>query len=188
MSPAPTTQDKRADLTAAAQSLFYEQGYGATSLANVAERAGVPLGNVYYYFKTKDSLVDAILAERQAGFDAMARGWERFADPKARLGAFLDMNEAGRDMATANGCPVGGLCMELNKDRSPLGDKAADVLRRYLDWVTAQFRAMGRGDAEDLGASMLASLQGAMLMANSLHDPDMISRELVRVRAWLAEL
>ena len=47
MSPAPTTQDKRADLTAAAQSLFYEQGYGATSVANVAERAGVPLGNVY---------------------------------------------------------------------------------------------------------------------------------------------
>ena len=78
--------------------------------------------------------------------------------------------------------------MELNKDHSPLGDKAADVLRRYLDWVTAQFRAMGRGDAEDLGASMLASLQGAMLMANSFHDPDMISRELVRVRAWLAEL
>ena len=54
--------------------------------------------------------------------------------------------------------------------------------------MTAQFRAMGRGDAEDLGASMLASLQGAMLMANSFHDPDMISRELVRVRAWLAEL
>ncbi|MBT4710574.1 MAG: TetR/AcrR family transcriptional regulator [Alphaproteobacteria bacterium] len=185
MAQSQPPQDKRTDLTNAAQALFYEQGFGATSLANVAERAGVPLGNVYYYFKTKDSLVDAILVDRRAQFDAMAQQWELHEDPKDRLGAFLDMNEASREMVTKNGCPVGGLCMELNKDRSALGTKAADVLRRYMDWVTAQFQAMGRADADDLSARLLASIQGAMLMANTFHDPDIISRELVRVREWL---
>lgn len=30
-----------------------------TTLADIAERAGVAVGNVYYYFKTKDALFDA---------------------------------------------------------------------------------------------------------------------------------
>jgi TetR/AcrR family transcriptional regulator, transcriptional repressor for nem operon len=32
-----------------AAELFYEQGVHPTTLADVAERADVPLGNVYYY-------------------------------------------------------------------------------------------------------------------------------------------
>jgi AcrR family transcriptional regulator len=188
MTPAPAAQDKRGDLTNAAQALFYEQGFGATTLANVAERAGVPLGNVYYYFKTKDSLVEAILMERRAAFDAMVAQWDAIQKPKARLEAFLDMNHSGREIVAEHGCPVGGLSMELGKEHSILGDKAAAVLARYLEWTTAQFRAMGRDDADDLGLRLMSSLQGAMLMANSFRQPELITREVNRARAWLNDL
>src|ERR687888_553215 len=53
---------KRERLVESATALFHEQGVHRTTLAEVAERAEVPLGNVYYYFKTKDELVGAVLA------------------------------------------------------------------------------------------------------------------------------
>lgn len=46
----------RADIVRAATSLFAEVGYGATTIAAVAERAGVSTGNVYRYFECKEQL------------------------------------------------------------------------------------------------------------------------------------
>jgi AcrR family transcriptional regulator len=50
---AKTGQAKREALVLAAAELFWMRGFEASSLADIAEASGVPLGNVYYYFKTK---------------------------------------------------------------------------------------------------------------------------------------
>ena len=34
----------------------YRHGFRTTSLADIAEAAKIPVGNVYYYFKTKDEI------------------------------------------------------------------------------------------------------------------------------------
>ena len=52
---------KRARLVEAAVNLAYRQGYTRTTIADIAKESGVPLGNVYYYFKTKDDIATAIL-------------------------------------------------------------------------------------------------------------------------------
>jgi AcrR family transcriptional regulator len=51
--------DKRARLVESVVKLVYEQGFEETSLADIAKDPDVPLGNVYYNFKTKDELGDA---------------------------------------------------------------------------------------------------------------------------------
>ena len=43
-----------------AQSLFNEVGYGAVTTALLAERLGIAEGNLWYHFKTKRALLDAI--------------------------------------------------------------------------------------------------------------------------------
>ncbi|MBO0730160.1 MAG: helix-turn-helix transcriptional regulator, partial [Acidimicrobiaceae bacterium] len=48
---------KRERLVAAARDVCHRQGVEKTTLADIAEAADVPVGNVYYYFKTKDDLV-----------------------------------------------------------------------------------------------------------------------------------
>ena len=53
---AGTQFDKRSRLVGAAVGLAYQNGFGATSLADIAREAKVPLGNVYYYFKTRTRL------------------------------------------------------------------------------------------------------------------------------------
>jgi len=55
----------------AARALFAERGFAATSLQDIADTMGVRKANVYYYFKTKAAILDALLGERVIGLDAL---------------------------------------------------------------------------------------------------------------------
>ncbi|NJL28443.1 MAG: TetR/AcrR family transcriptional regulator, partial [Thermoanaerobaculia bacterium] len=76
---------KRERLIAAARDVIYRQGYGPTTLAHVAEASGVPLGNVYYYFKTKDALVEAVIETRLEQVRSQLEAAERRAHAAARI-------------------------------------------------------------------------------------------------------
>src|SRR5712692_7746460 len=52
---------KRDRLIEAAKILFYQQGVTGTTLADIAQQAEVPLGNIYYHFRTKEALVEAVI-------------------------------------------------------------------------------------------------------------------------------
>ena len=52
---------KRQRLIAAASQLLHQQGAEKTTLADIAQAAEVPVGNVYYYFKTKDDIIAAVI-------------------------------------------------------------------------------------------------------------------------------
>ena len=62
--------DKRTRLTETATKLAYGRGFRETSLADIAEAARVPVGNVYYYFKTKEELAEAVVERRLEEFRA----------------------------------------------------------------------------------------------------------------------
>ncbi len=73
MCMAKTHIDSRSRLVSAAVGLAYQNGFAATSLADIAREAEVPLGNVYYYFKTKDEIGEAIVERRLAQLSAQRR-------------------------------------------------------------------------------------------------------------------
>jgi AcrR family transcriptional regulator len=60
--------DNRTRLLQAAEKVTYRYGFGNTALADIAKEARVPLGNVYYYFKTKDQIGSAIVELRVSRF------------------------------------------------------------------------------------------------------------------------
>ena len=62
---------KRERLVAAARQVLYERGVEKSALADIAAAADVPLGNVYYYFKTKDALVSAVIEHYRQTFGEM---------------------------------------------------------------------------------------------------------------------
>lgn len=67
----PAQKDTRERLLDAAVSLFAEQGIAATRVAEIAVRVGVTPAMVHYYFKTRDQLLDTIVAERIERFIAL---------------------------------------------------------------------------------------------------------------------
>ena len=48
----------------AAIELFMEQGYHATSMRQIADRAGLALGGIYNHFEGKDELFEAIIVDK----------------------------------------------------------------------------------------------------------------------------
>ena len=64
--------------------MFYANGVERTTLADVAQAAGIPLGNVYYYFKTKHDLIQAVVEARLSEARAMLAGIEAAHDDAAR--------------------------------------------------------------------------------------------------------
>lgn len=54
-------EEKRAEIVAAATSLFTESGYDESSMSKVAAAAGVTTNTIYWYFDDKDSLLVAVL-------------------------------------------------------------------------------------------------------------------------------
>lgn len=178
--------DKRSRLTRAAADLTYARGFNNVSLADIAEAADLPLGGMYYYFRTKAAIGEAIVAQRGEEFQQLRAMWERAQTPKERLKAFIQSTVDNRDALVLGGCPVGSLCSELGKEKTPLSKHAAQPLRDLLSWIETQFGAMGRKrEKAELAMHLLVVLQGVSLLANCFRDPNLVLNEGKRLRSWI---
>lgn len=181
--------DKRRRLARAAADLVYRRGFGNVALADIAEAAAVPLGNVYYYFRTKAAIGESIVDQRLQEFEQLRARWDQAPSPAERLKAFVQSTADNRLGLARAGCPVGSLCAELGKERTPLADRAARPLRELLAWAEAQFAALGRApEKAGLALHLLAALQGVSLLANCFRDPGLVDREADRLKAWIDTL
>ncbi|MEP6561988.1 MAG: TetR/AcrR family transcriptional regulator [Nakamurella sp.] len=90
----PLRQQRAADtrdrIATAARELFALQGFAGTTVAGIAQRAGVSVQTVYATFGSKGAIVSALTTQFEA--DADAAGWrariEQSADPAALLQTF----------------------------------------------------------------------------------------------------
>jgi TetR/AcrR family transcriptional regulator, transcriptional repressor for nem operon len=183
-----TRPPKRERLVDGARELLYEQGVQRTTLAQIAERADVPVGNVYYYYKTRDELVQAVIESRIVRIRQVLGDLDRRSTPTARLKALAATWIDVASEVTEHGCPVGSLACELAKDNDAVSAHAAGMIREILEWIERQFRELGRRDAPALAVTMLGAIQGAALLANALRDEDLLDQEIRRIRRWVDAL
>jgi TetR/AcrR family transcriptional regulator, transcriptional repressor for nem operon len=183
-----TRPGKRERLILSAAELLHRQGVQRTTLAQIADHADVPPGNVYYYFKTFHDLVDAVIEHRQAMVHAMFARLDRRRSPTAKLKGLAEAWTESADLVAENGCPIGSLSSELNKSHDQRTEHAAMLLRTILDFIERQFRELGRPDAAALSETMMSRIQGAALLANTFGDASLLTAEVRRIERWLDEL
>jgi TetR/AcrR family transcriptional regulator, transcriptional repressor for nem operon len=180
---------KRERLITAATQLVHRQGVERTTLAEIAEAADVPAGNVYYYFKTKDDIITAVIqAHARQITTSLALIDARHRSPKSRLKAFVREFTAQSEIVARYGCPLGSLCSELDKRVQEASLPVAELMRLPIDWAEEQFRALGRPDARDLAVDLLAAYEGSALLANTLGDPGILSGAARRIDRWIDAL
>jgi AcrR family transcriptional regulator len=179
---------KRDRLVEGAREVLHRQGVQATTIADVAEAADVPVGNVYYYFKTKGELVQAAIDAHAQDIAAMLAGFERHRTPKARLKALVRSWADMAELTSWHGCPHGTLCSELDKRGDGLDRSAARLLELSVEWAERQFREMGQRDARDLAITLVGAFQGAALLTNTFRDPDLLVRQSRRLERWIDSL
>lgn len=186
---AKTKADNRTRLLQAAEKTTYRYGFGNTAIADIAEEARIPVGNVYYYFKTKDEIGDAIVELRVLRFRKLLQEFDKAGSPKARLCAFLQIKIKNREELARNGCPVGTLCVELRKLGGTAADKSKILFATALDWMERQFRELGKGaKSRGLALHLLSVTQGVSVLAHTFHDPGLIEMEAARLKEWIRGL
>jgi len=180
---------KRERLIAAATRLVHQQGTERTTLADIADAADVPAGNVYYYFKTKDDVLAAVIeAHAQQVKTTLAAIDARHRTAKSRLKAFVREFTAQSEVVARYGCPLGSLCSELDKRVRQPGLPVAELMRLPIEWAEEQFRSLGRPDARDLAFDLLAAYEGSALLANTMQDPGVLSGAARRLDRWIDTL
>jgi AcrR family transcriptional regulator len=180
--------DKRERLVEAAKNLIHCKGFSQTTLADIAQDSGVPLGNVYYYFKTKEDIAAAVINERANEFHAMAEEWESHPDPRERLASYLEMPIHLREAVALHGCPFGSLAQELCKSEGPLADQARQLLDMHVEWVTEQYRLLDKEDAAGHALQFIATVQGISVLASTFNDPNIVDRQIAVLKRSLKYL
>jgi TetR/AcrR family transcriptional regulator, transcriptional repressor for nem operon len=183
-----TRPGKRERLVAAAADLVHAHGVESTTLAQIAEVADVPPGNVYYYFKTREDLLGAVVERRRDEIRALLSSLDRRRTPQARLRGLAESWAASSEMVAESGCPLGCLASDLGKTHPDLAGDGAGLFHELLDWSETQFREMGRRDPRGLATTLIAGVQGAAVLADVLHDPGLMRREVQRLNRWIDNL
>ena len=189
MTTVQSQTDKRIRLIDTAMRLAHAHGFRETSLSDIAETAEVPIGNVYYYFKTKGELGEAVVERRLAEFQGFKEEMGHLSSAKERLFAFVDSIERRKDQLARGGCQWVGLCSELRLNGGALAAKSAALLNAPLAWLEEQFQAAGHGrDARGLAVHLFSAFQGTAAVAHGTGDPELVVMEVRRLKEWIAAL
>jgi AcrR family transcriptional regulator len=83
--------ERVADIIKTAQAILVEEGLANLTIRKVARELGISVGNLAYYFSSKETLLQAIIEDVIQGYDEeLARESKLFPDsPEKRLKAFL---------------------------------------------------------------------------------------------------
>jgi TetR/AcrR family transcriptional repressor of nem operon len=178
----------RQQIVEAADRLFYERGFEGTSFADIAAVVGLSRGNFYYHFKTKDEILEAVIAHRLSKTRAMLDAWEVEAkSPTDRILRFIQILIMNQTTIMAYGCPVGTLCNELAKLDHIAKNRAAELFTLFRDWLSRQFTALGHdAGAEELSMHILMRSQGVAALATAFRDEAFVRREVEDMCQWLA--
>lgn len=169
-----TTRDRIID---AARELFWTQGYEATGLKDVLEQAGAHSGSLYYFFKSKQDLLLAVLDWYLANLEpeVLRPAFARTDDPVERVFAVLGGYRVMLEMTGyTKGCPIGNLAIEADE----LPAAREKVAQNFTNWAaaieacldTAGERLPANLDRRRLAQFILTVMEGAVMQARAYRD------------------
>ncbi|HVV40853.1 MAG TPA: TetR/AcrR family transcriptional regulator [Nitrobacter sp.] len=151
--PVSKSEKSRDTILEAAAKLFRQQGYSATTLRQIAGMAKIKAGSIYYYFDSKEAILDEVLDRGLHGiFEAVKAALKRAGDVshRRRIGLAIETHLAGlleaSDFTSANIRIYGQLPEHLKKRHRPLRRAYA----KYWDRLFLDARRAGeiRADIE----------------------------------------
>ncbi len=183
--------DARERLMKAVGELIWTGSYGATTIDQICEKAGVKKGSFYYFFDSKEDLAAAALdsywQRRRVELDAI---FSPTVPPLERLKRYCEFGFRLQAQNKAKhgrvlGCPLFALGAEISTQESRLQKKIKQLLdhkRKYLESAIRDAHAAGLIHAPDPAATaraLFAYHQGLLTDARIENNLE-IYREAVR--------
>jgi TetR/AcrR family transcriptional regulator, transcriptional repressor for nem operon len=166
----------RARIVEEAAALIHERGVAGTTLEDVKAAAEVSGSQMYHYFPDKNELVQAVI-DYQADTIVSHQGHALSSANGVEDWRSMVITAAKRTEAKG-GCPLGSLVGQL-AESDP--EARARIAAGFDQWAAAigdglrSLHADGKLPSgihpDDLATTLLATLQGGLLLAQVLRDP-----------------
>ena len=182
----PRKSDKRTRLIEAATTLIAQQGYNITTLNDIASESDVPLGNVYYYFKTKKAIGEEVIKFYANSLQSRLSEYNNKEFALDRLLAAVDYEVNLADITKERGCPLGGLSQELCRLDGELGQLVSQLINDFITWVEKQFIEMGCSQkSHTFALQFVAQLQGIALITHTNKQAEITALLCSSLKSWL---
>jgi TetR/AcrR family transcriptional repressor of nem operon len=188
----PETKRRLVD---AGVSLMRSRGFNATSLDDICEAAGVTKGGFFHYFRSKDEIAKAAIAEfarEKAGAFEKAP-FRKLTDPLDRVFGRLDFvkQSAGAARLT-KGCLIGMLAQELSFTNSELRGVCRDSFSQIAqdfekDLVEAKALHAPKAafDPKNLANFYVTIVQGSIILAKTAESNAVMMENIEQFRHYV---
>ncbi|MEP9362433.1 TetR family transcriptional regulator [Nocardioides sp. CN2-186] len=154
----PKAEQTRQSIAESAMRLFRTKGYDKTTMRAIASEAGVSLGNAYYYFGSKEHLIQAFYDQMQEQHAAAAAAvLERETSFAARLEgvllAWLDVAEPSHEFAGQffkNAADPASPLSPFSPESAPARDASIELFRTLVEGSDVKLATALRRDLPDL--------------------------------------
>ena len=189
----------RKNIMDTAEALILEQGFSASSIDRIIDRAGITKGTFFYHFPSKTDLAQA-LVERFARRDIhqltskMEAAEAETDDPVHQLLSFIGQFATLADEWTAPypGCLFATFCCEAGL----FEDRTLVVMRdSMLTWrariaeklrvAVAKTPPRAPVDLDSLADAITVVFEGAFIVSRTLNDPKTVSQQLRHLQTYL---
>ena len=183
-----TAKDK---LIEAALALIPEQGFPATTVDQICERASVSKGSFYHYFESKEDLgLETLRVYYANGTTLLMDGaFASEADPAKRADGFLTHTEALAADHWKQGCLLATFVVDMAESHPRI---RAEVVRLFDDIITnlaPMFQALLPVSCPvtplQVAEHYIATLEGSIVLARAYNDPERIPAALRQFRCYL---
>jgi TetR/AcrR family transcriptional repressor of nem operon len=190
----PRTSSARERLIDSACQLVHTRSYAATSVEDLCLAAGVQKGSFYHFFAAKHELMLAAI-DRQwatACAEILEPAFSPDVSPSQRFTRFFHLAADRQGGEAVRGCPFGNLAAEVGTLETSIRERVDEVFDGYLLYFEAALHdAVDAGllepaDVKLTAAVVLASFQGALLLAKTRNDARLIEQvgeQVVRLLA-----
>ncbi|WP_280396823.1 TetR/AcrR family transcriptional regulator [Nocardia carnea] len=163
--------ETRQRMIEATRASIERRGYFGTGLNQILSDSGTPRGSLYFHFPGgKDELVAAAITQTSGVIDAALADAD-LSDPATAVTELITL--LGDRLEASGwecGCPVATVALEISGTNDIVQRACAGVYERWTEALRISLHTAGHRDAEDLAVSLLALIEGALLLAQTQRD------------------
>ena len=146
---------KREELLQIAANEFSKYGYEGASLERIAKRVGITKAAIYYHFKDKDALYEAVLLFRLQNLVAHIKAHISATTPQEKLRQYIESFGA---FLQEYPCFAAILAHEFADDGKHMSQKAAKALSQTLNILTSIFNEGVKKEVFELENPMVVQM------------------------------
>lgn len=179
-----------------AMELFWEKGYGSTSISDILSRSQVHSGSLYHFFPGKQDVLIGVLEFYRDGIEEflLKPNWQGVDDPMDRIFALLNGYRTQLVLTDCTyGCPIGNIALEIHEPDPQVRlllaanfDNWSQAVKGCLD--NAADRLPAATDRTALAEFILTVMEGALMQARTYRELGYFDRNIAVLRQHMTML